>query len=184
MTIFCPIGDERRQSNGRGTLRFTKEDVRKILRRECNICGEPDGRHSRVCSYKNRTGCWDCGGQHYQKNCHHAALRRELEAARKYSEELHAELVYNQGGTSRINALSRRQKKEIQKTQPTPHPESSTKEPFEKVKIKRQKTGDGTDDDKLFKKPPDGMRAPCKLPLKKRKGTGMGGRTKQDKSYS
>ena len=169
LTIFCPIGEEGRQYNGRGTSRFTKEDVRKILRRECNICGELDGRHSRVCSYKNQTGCWDCGGQHYQKNCHRAALRRELETARKHSEDLHAELLYNQGGANRINALTRQQRKEIQKTQPTPHPESSTKEPFEKVRVKKRKVGDEGDDDNLFKKPADGMRAPRKLPLKEEK---------------
>ena len=86
-----------------------------------------------------------------------------MEKARRYSEELHAELFYNQGGTIRINKLTKQQKKDIQKQQPIPQPESSVKEPFEDVKRRK------IEDEEIFKKPKDGVRPPQKAVPKENK---------------
>ena len=112
---------------------------------------------------KKYTRCWCCGGQHYQKDCPQAGIQRELEKARRYSEELHAELFYNQGGAIRISKLTKQQKKDIQKQQPIRQPESSVKEPFEDVKEEK------IEDEEIFKKPKDGVRPPQKAVPKENK---------------
>ena len=84
-----------------------------------------------------------------------------MEKARRYSEELHAELFHNQGGAIRISKLTRQQKKDIQKQQPIPQPKSSVKETFEDVK--RRKI------EEIFKKPKDGVRPPQKVVPKENK---------------
>ena len=66
--------------------------------------------HHRECPLKKYTGCWCCGGQHYQKDCPRAGIQRELEKARRYSKELHAELFYNQGGAIRISKLTTKER--------------------------------------------------------------------------
>ena len=86
-----------------------------------------------------------------------------MEKARRYSEELHAELFYNQGGAIRISKLTKQQKKDIQKQQPIPQPESSVKEPFEDVKRRK------IEDEEIFKKPKDGVRPPQKAVPKENK---------------
>ena len=119
--------------------------------------------HHRYCPLKKYTGCWCCGGQHYQKDCPRAGIQRELEKARRYSEELHAELFYNQGGAIRISKLTKQQKKDIQKQQPIPQPESSVKEPFEDVERRK------IEDEEIFMKPKDGVRPPQKVVPKENK---------------
>ena len=133
------------------------------MNKECNVCGRPNGMHHRDCPLKKYTGSWCCGGQHYQKDCPQAGIQRELEKARRYSEELHAELFYNQGGAIRISKLTKQQKKDIQKQQPIPQPESSVKEPFEDVKRRK------IEDEEIFKKPKDGVRPPQKAVPKENK---------------
>ena len=82
-----------------------------------------------------------------------------MEKARRYSEELHAELFYNQGGAIRISKLTKQQKKDIQKQQPIP----SVKETFEDVKRRK------IEDEEIFKKPKDGVRPPQKAVPKENK---------------
>ena len=86
-----------------------------------------------------------------------------MEKARRYSEELHAELFYNQGGAIRINKLTKQQRKNIQKQQPIPQPESSVKELFEDVKRRK------IEDEEIFKEPKDGVRPPQKAVPKENK---------------
>ena len=76
---------------------------------------------------------------------------------------MHAELFYNQGGAIRINKLTKQQKKDIQKQQPIPQPESPVKEPFKDVKRRK------IEDEEIFKKPKDGVRPPQKVVPKENK---------------
>ena len=86
-----------------------------------------------------------------------------MEKARRYSEELHAELFYNQGGAIRIDKLTKQQKKDIQKQQSIPQPESSVKKPFEDVKRRK------IEEEEIFKKPKEGVRPPQKAVPKENK---------------
>ena len=72
-------------------------------------------------------------------------------------------LFYNQGGAIKIGKLTKQQKKDIQKQQPIPQPESSVKEPFEDVKRRK------IEDEEIFKKPKDGVRPPQKVVPKENK---------------
>ena len=162
LSMFCPVGRTIRDRR-RGYPRISRSEIKKVLNKECNVCGRPNGMHHRECPLKKYTGCWCCGGQHYQKDCPQAGIQRELEKARRYSEELHAELFYNQGGAIRFNKLTKQQKKDIQKQQPVPQPESSVKEPFEDVKRRK------IEDEEIFKKPKDGVRPPQKAVPKENK---------------
>ena len=76
---------------------------------------------------------------------------------------MHVELFYNQGGAIRISKLTKQQKKDIQKQQPIPQPESSVKEPFKDVKRRK------IEDEEIFKKPKDGVRPPQKAVPKENK---------------
>ena len=162
LSMFCPVGRTIRDRR-RGYPRISRSEIKKVLNKECNVCGQPNGFHHKECPLRKYIGCWCCGGQNYQKDCPRAGIQRELEKARRYFEELHAELFYNQGGAIRISKLTKQQKKDIQKQQPIPQPESSVKEPFEDVKRRK------IEDEEIFKKPIDGVRPPQKAVPKENK---------------
>ena len=68
LSIFCPVGRTIRDRR-RGYPRISRSEIKKVLNKECNVCGRPNGMHHRDCPLKKYTGCWCCGGQHYQKDC-------------------------------------------------------------------------------------------------------------------
>ena len=163
LSMFCPVGRTIKDRR-RGYPRISSSEIKKVLNKECNMCGQPNGMHHRECPLKKYTGCWCCGDNTIKKkDCPRVGIQRELEKARRSSEELHAELFYNQGGANRISKLTKQQKKDIQKQQPIPQPESSVKEPFEDVKRRK------IEDEEIFKKPKDGVRPPQKAVPKENK---------------
>ena len=65
LTIFCPIHENRRQTRGRPCPKILEDEIKRIVRRECTICGRQNGKHLRTCTYKKYGGCWLCNGYHY-----------------------------------------------------------------------------------------------------------------------
>ena len=46
LSMFCPVGRTIRDRR-RGYPRISRSEIKKVLNKECNVCGRPNGVHHR-----------------------------------------------------------------------------------------------------------------------------------------